>query len=70
MFNLSFFLLITFFFFLIFPPKVPFIDRVSEVQVTLQTDKVLDIPCGTSGGVMIWIDKIGAEVFVIVFILI
>jgi len=38
--------------------KVPFVDRVEQVQVTLQTDKVTDIPCGTSGGVMIWIDKI------------
>lgn len=26
--------------------KVPFIDTFENVQVTLQTDKVTDIPCG------------------------
>lgn len=29
-----------------------------NVQVTLQTDEVKDIPCGTSGGVMLYFDKI------------
>ena len=28
------------------------------MQVTVQTDKVTDIPCGTSGGVMIYFAKI------------
>jgi len=28
------------------------------VQVTVQTDKVTNIPCGTSGGVMLWIDRV------------
>jgi regulator of protease activity HflC (stomatin/prohibitin superfamily) len=37
---------------------VPFIDSVAEVQVTVQTDKVMDIPCGTSGGVMTYIEKV------------
>jgi len=38
--------------------KAPFIDRHEMVQVTIQTDKVTDIPCGTSGGVMIYISKV------------
>lgn len=50
--------------------KVPIVDTFENVQVTLQTDKVTDIPCGyavsstrkvlnrcrTSGGVMIYFD--------------
>jgi len=35
--------------------KIPFLDSVENVQVTLQTDKVTNIPCGTSGGVLLWI---------------
>ncbi len=38
--------------------KLPFLTFVSNVQVTLQTDVVGNIPCGTSGGVMITFDKI------------
>jgi len=38
--------------------RIPFLDIFENVQVTLQTDKVVDIPCGTSGGVLIWIDKV------------
>jgi len=37
---------------------VPFATQVVHVQTTLQTDTVTDIPCGTSGGVMIYFDKI------------
>jgi regulator of protease activity HflC (stomatin/prohibitin superfamily) len=37
---------------------VPFITKMASVQTTLQTDTVTDIPCGTSGGVMIYFDKI------------
>lgn len=33
--------------------QIPLLTRVSQVQVTLQTDKVTNIPCGTSGGVLI-----------------
>lgn len=29
-----------------------------KFQVTLQTDEVKNVPCGTSGGVMIYIDRI------------
>ena len=36
----------------------PFATRIAQVQVTLQTDTVREIPCGTSGGVMIFFDKI------------
>jgi hypothetical protein len=31
---------------------------VHMIQVTLQTDEVRNIPCGTSGGVVIMFDKI------------
>jgi len=38
--------------------KLPFVTKFENVQVTVQTDKVLDVPCGTSGGVLIVFDKI------------
>ncbi|XP_020220684.1 erlin-2-B [Cajanus cajan] len=38
--------------------KMPFITQYEPVQVTLQTDQVTDIPCGTKGGVMINFGKI------------
>jgi len=38
--------------------KIPLLDRVENVQTTLQTDKVTNIPCGTSGGVMLRIDAV------------
>ena len=37
---------------------IPFITTYSSVQVTLQTDKVTDIPCGTSSGVILRFEKI------------
>mmetsp|Transcript_16784 Transcript_16784/g.42149 ORF Transcript_16784/g.42149 Transcript_16784/m.42149 type:complete len:329 (-) Transcript_16784:558-1544(-) len=37
---------------------VPLFERYEEVQVTMQTDMVRDIPCGTRGGVMIYFEKI------------
>lgn len=36
----------------------PLITKVYEVQVTLQTDQVTNIPCGTSSGVVVHFDKI------------
>ncbi|KAJ0973981.1 hypothetical protein J5N97_015946 [Dioscorea zingiberensis] len=38
--------------------KFPLITHFEPIQVTLQTDEVKDIPCGTKGGVMISFDKI------------
>ncbi|KAJ6834930.1 erlin-2-B isoform X1 [Iris pallida] len=38
--------------------KLPLITQFEPIQVTLQTDLVRDIPCGTKGGVMISFDKI------------
>ncbi|XP_010259731.1 PREDICTED: erlin-2-B-like [Nelumbo nucifera] len=38
--------------------KMPLITQFEPIQVTLQTDKVKDIPCGTKGGVMISFEKI------------
>merc|ERR1719348_221566 len=37
---------------------VPFLTTVRNVQTTLQTDEVKNVPCGTSGGVMIYFDRI------------
>ena len=37
---------------------VPFLTKFHEVQVTIQTDKVQNIPCGTASGVLIYFDKI------------
>jgi hypothetical protein len=37
---------------------LPLLTSVRSVQVTLQTDEVRNVPCGTSGGVMIYFDRI------------
>ncbi|KAH7282765.1 hypothetical protein KP509_35G046800 [Ceratopteris richardii] len=37
---------------------LPYITRYEPIQVTLQTDEVKNIPCGTKGGVMIFFEKI------------
>jgi regulator of protease activity HflC (stomatin/prohibitin superfamily) len=37
---------------------VPFITKYFPVQVTLQTDQVKNIPCGTSSGVILNFEKI------------
>ncbi|XP_056601801.1 erlin-2 [Triplophysa dalaica] len=37
---------------------LPFITSFKSVQTTLQTDEVKNVPCGTSGGVMIYFDRI------------
>lgn len=37
---------------------IPFLTSFREIQVTLQTDEVKNVPCGTSGGVMIYFDRI------------
>jgi len=37
---------------------MPFITSFKSVQTTMQTDEVKNIPCGTSGGVVIYFDKI------------
>uniref|UniRef100_A0A8D8PX11 Erlin-1 n=1 Tax=Cacopsylla melanoneura TaxID=428564 RepID=A0A8D8PX11_9HEMI len=41
-----------------FHAMIPFITTFRHVQVTLQTDEVKNVPCGTSGGVMIYFDRI------------
>jgi len=38
--------------------QMPIVTSYSSVQVTVQSDKVTNIPCGTSSGVMIYFDKI------------
>merc|ERR1719482_394535 len=37
---------------------VPLLEQVEYVQTTIQTDKVTDIPCGTSGGTVIQFARI------------
>lgn len=37
---------------------LPFITTVENVQVTVQTDKVNNVPCGTSGGVNVMFEQI------------
>lgn len=37
---------------------IPFLTSFRSIQVTLQTDEVKNVPCGTSGGVMIYFDRI------------
>uniref|UniRef100_UPI00398F5B67 erlin-1-like n=1 Tax=Pristiophorus japonicus TaxID=55135 RepID=UPI00398F5B67 len=37
---------------------IPFITSFRSIQTTLQTDEVKNVPCGTSGGVMIYFDRI------------
>lgn len=36
----------------------PFYSTFFIFKVTLQTDEVKNVPCGTSGGVMIYFDRI------------
>eukprot|EP00898_Chlorokybus_atmophyticus_P008020 jgi/Chlat1/8219/Chrsp76S07638 len=38
--------------------RIPWLTVFEPMQVTLQTDKVTNIPCGTKGGVMIYFEKI------------
>ena len=38
--------------------KMPLLTVMRQVQTTVQTDSVTEIPCGTSGGVMIHFDKV------------
>lgn len=37
---------------------IPLLTTYKSVQITLQTDEVTNVPCGTSGGVMIYFDRI------------
>merc|ERR1719411_1690872 len=37
---------------------IPVLTSVKNIQTTLQTDEVKNVPCGTSGGVMIYFDRI------------
>ena len=37
---------------------IPFLTTVENVQVTVQTDKVNNVPCGTSGGVNVMFEQI------------
>jgi len=41
-----------------FHMMVPVLTSVRNIQTTLQTDEVKNVPCGTSGGVMIYFDRI------------
>lgn len=41
-----------------FHMMIPFLTSYRVIQTTLQTDEVKNVPCGTSGGVMIYFDRI------------
>merc|ERR1712115_342184 len=41
-----------------FHMMLPFLTTFQSVQTTLQTDEVKNVPCGTSGGVVIYFDRI------------
>ena len=41
-----------------FHMRIPVLTSYRSVQTTLQTDEVKNVPCGTSGGVMIYFDRI------------
>ncbi|XP_058795652.1 erlin-1-like [Phymastichus coffea] len=41
-----------------FHMMIPLLTTFKPVQVTLQTDEIKNVPCGTSGGVMIYFDRI------------
>jgi len=41
-----------------FHMMLPFITTFRSIQTTLQTDAINNVPCGTSGGVMIYFDRI------------
>lgn len=38
--------------------QIPLISTVEEIQTSIQTDAVTNIPCGTSGGTLIFFDRI------------
>ena len=38
--------------------RFPLLTNYRQVQITLQTDEVKNVPCGTSGGVMIYFDRV------------
>lgn len=37
---------------------IPHLTSFKSIQVTLQTDEVKNVPCGTSSGVIIYFDRI------------
>jgi regulator of protease activity HflC (stomatin/prohibitin superfamily) len=41
-----------------FSTMIPWLTSMRAVQVTMQTDQVTNVPCGTQGGVMIYFDRI------------
>lgn len=41
-----------------FHMMLPLLTMYRAVQITMQTDEVKNVPCGTSGGVMIYFDRI------------
>jgi len=38
--------------------SIPFVEEFIEIKVTIQTDEVKNIPCGTSNGTLVYFDKI------------
>ncbi len=46
-----------------FHMMIPFVTTFRSVQTTLQTDEVENVPCGTSGGVMIYFDRLDFPIY-------
>lgn len=38
--------------------RIPFLENYIEMKVTIQTDVVKNIPCGTSNGTLVYFDKV------------
>lgn len=41
-----------------FHMMIPILTTYRSIQITIQTDQVKNVPCGTSGGAMIYFDRI------------
>lgn len=37
---------------------IPFVEDFIEIKVSIQTDTVTNVPCGTSNGTLVYFDKI------------
>lgn len=38
--------------------RIPFVEEFIEIKVSIQTDTVNNVPCGTSNGTLVYFDKI------------
>lgn len=38
--------------------RIPFVEEFIEMKISIQTDTVANIPCGTSNGTLVYFDKV------------